>query len=339
MGHLLKRIYNSQANVRQMLIVGNNKRAADFNRLIRKNRQLGFVVAGYVDAHPRPDSDMNYFGKFEEVEGLLRMQAIDMVAIFLPIRSFYDTNRAIIRTAEAFGIAVYYMTNIFEPARAKVRFSSVGHISNFLYYSAPTSSWQLRCKRAFDIVFSLLLMAVLWPLLLGIACYIRYTAGLPVIFTQQRVGYNKRIFPMYKFRTMIPDAEQKLEELLDKNEADGPAFKIKDDPRLIKGGGLLRRYSLDELPQLWNVLHGDMSVVGPRPLSVRDYGLMPEDWQLRRFSMKPGLTCIWQVSGRNDVKFDEWMQMDLKYIDTWSLKNDFVIVVKTFFEVLRGGGK
>lgn len=340
MGFLLKKLYTSPANIRQMLIVGNNTRAADFARLTRKNPQLGFVVLGYVDAQPDPDPGMPYFGKPDKVEELLRLHAIDVVGIFLPIRSFYDINRDIISTAEDFGIAVYYMTNIFEPDRAKVRFSSVGSINNIMYYSAPTDdSWQLQCKRVFDIVFSLALILLLWPLMLGIAVYIAHTSGSPVFFTQHRVGYNKRIFPMYKFRTMVPDAEKKLAALLDQNEADGPAFKITNDPRLIRGGAFLRRYSLDELPQLWNVLCGDMSVVGPRPLSLRDYGLMPEDWQRRRFSMKPGLTCIWQVSGRNDVKFDEWMQMDLQYIDTWNLKNDFSIVFKTIFEVLRGGGK
>jgi Sugar transferases involved in lipopolysaccharide synthesis len=138
---------------------------------------------------------------------------------------------------------------------------------------------------------------------------------------------------------MVPDAEEKLEELADLNEMDGAGFKIANDPRLIKGGAFLRRYSLDELPQFWNVLRGTMSLVGPRPLSIRDYNLLPEDWQFRRFSMKPGLTCVWQVSGRNSLLFDDWMKMDLDYIDRWTIWLDIRILLKTFVEVFRGGGK
>lgn len=339
LGLLLKRIYTSRANIRRVLIVGSNSRAMAFSRLIKKNSQLGFVCMGYVDVQPKKDADIVYLGTVDTVEDVLRVRAIDMVAIFLPIRSFYDTNKSIICTAENFGIPVYYMSKVFDPDKSKAYCSSLGQESNVLYYSAPIVAWQLQCKRVFDILFSVLLLLVIWPLMLVIAMYILCTSGWPVFFTQQRVGFNKRTFLMYKFRTMICNAENKISELQDMNEADGPAFKIKDDPRLIKGGSFLRRHSLDELPQLWNVLCGDMSAVGPRPLSLRDYGLMPEDWQRRRFSMKPGLTCIWQVSGRNEVTFDEWMQMDLVYIDTWRLKNDFIIILKTFYEVLRGGGK
>jgi lipopolysaccharide/colanic/teichoic acid biosynthesis glycosyltransferase len=145
---------------------------------------------------------------------------------------------------------------------------------------------------------------------------------------------------MLKFRTMVPDAEKLQEKLAAMNEMDGPVFKITNDPRLIRGGSFLRRHSLDELPQLWNVLRGDMSVVGPRPLSRRDYDLLKDDWQRKRFSMRPGLTCSWQVHGnRNDLTFLQWMQLDLDYIDRWCLGLDFRLIFSTIKTVVVGGGK
>lgn len=179
--------------------------------------------------------------------------------------------------------------------------------------------------RFFDFTFALLGLVFGFPVLLVIYVLGLFDTGSP-LFWQERVGRNKKPFNLVKFRTMKLDTAS-------------VATHLASSASITRFGHFLRKTKLDELPQLWNVLCGDMSAVGPRPLSLRDYGLMPEDWQRRRFSMKPGLTCIWQVSGRNEVTFDEWMQMDLVYIDTWRLKNDFIIILKTFYEVLRGGGK
>jgi lipopolysaccharide/colanic/teichoic acid biosynthesis glycosyltransferase len=160
----------------------------------------------------------------------------------------------------------------------------------------------------------------------------------PILFRQTRVGLNKRQFSIYKFRTMIANAEQVQDQLLSMNEMSGPAFKMQKDPRITPLGSVLRKTSIDELPQLFNVLNGDMSLVGPRAMSLRDYKLFDQDWQRRRFSVKPGITCLWQVNGRNSIPFEQWMELDMQYIDKWSLWLDLKILVQTVPAVLRGTG-
>ena len=159
-----------------------------------------------------------------------------------------------------------------------------------------------------------------------------------MFFAQDRVGLNKRRFRMYKFRTMVGDAEKKQSELESLNEADGPVFKIKNDPRITRLGKFLRKASIDELPQLLNVLMGDMSLVGPRPLPIRDYQGFDQDWLRRRFSVRPGITCLWQINGRSSVSFQEWMELDLHYIDHWSFWLDVKLIAKTIPAVLKGVG-
>jgi lipopolysaccharide/colanic/teichoic acid biosynthesis glycosyltransferase len=159
-----------------------------------------------------------------------------------------------------------------------------------------------------------------------------------VFFIQERVGLNKRTFRLYKFRTMVADAEERQAEIEHLNEARGPVFKIRNDPRLTPVGKFLRKTSIDELPQLFNVLKGDMSLVGPRPLPVRDYQGFDQDWQRRRFSVRPGITCLWQINGRSSIPFEKWMELDLQYIDQWSLWMDFKILAKTIPVVLKGTG-
>jgi lipopolysaccharide/colanic/teichoic acid biosynthesis glycosyltransferase len=185
---------------------------------------------------------------------------------------------------------------------------------------------------------SLILLIGLSPLFLVAALLIKLTSAGPAFFVQDRVGLNKRIFQLYKFRTMVQDAEKKLAELEHLNEISGPVFKIKNDPRIIPIGRLLRKTSIDELPQLINVLKGDISLVGPRPLPIRDYEGFDEDWQRRRFSVRPGITCLWQINGRSNVSFEKWMELDMEYIDSWSLLLDLKILLKTVPAVLRGGG-
>jgi lipopolysaccharide/colanic/teichoic acid biosynthesis glycosyltransferase len=172
----------------------------------------------------------------------------------------------------------------------------------------------------------------------AIAIVIKLTSPGPVLFVQQRYGFNRRRFPMLKFRTMVVDAERRQADLESANEAGGPVFKIKSDPRVTSIGKILRRASLDELPQLINVLRGDMSLVGPRPLPLRDVARFDEPWLLRRFSVPPGLTCLWQIGGRSETKFDEWIRLDLQYVDQWSLALDLRILVQTIPAVFRGTG-
>lgn len=176
------------------------------------------------------------------------------------------------------------------------------------------------------------------PLFLAVALLIKLTSEGPVFFTQERLGLNKRRFRIFKFRTMVAGAEQKQAELEHLNEVEGPVFKIKCDPRVTLVGKVLRKTSIDELPQLLNVLKGEMSLVGPRPLPVRDYEGFDQDWHRRRFSVRPGLTCLWQISGRSSISFDKWMELDMQYIDEWSLWLDLKILAGTIPAVLKGAG-
>ena len=196
------------------------------------------------------------------------------------------------------------------------------------------SSGDLSCL----FVSSVILLGLGAPLLAIVAVLIKLDSKGPVFFVQERMGYNKRRFSMIKFRTMTIDAEARMEEIEHLNEKNGPIFKIKNDPRITRVGKILRKFSIDELPQLFNVLIGDMSLVGPRPLSIRDALRLEELWQKRRFSVKPGLTCLWQISGRSNLSFEQWVELDLEYIDTWSLQLDWWILLKTVPAVIAARG-
>jgi lipopolysaccharide/colanic/teichoic acid biosynthesis glycosyltransferase len=185
---------------------------------------------------------------------------------------------------------------------------------------------------------AVVLIVVLAPVMLAVAAAIRLTSRGPALFAQDRIGRTKRSFRMYKFRTMVAGADLIQDELEDRNEASGPVFKIRDDPRITRIGHFLRRTSLDELPQIFHVLTGQMSLVGPRPLPVRDVGRFAEPWQMRRFSMRPGLTCLWQISGRSNLGFDRWIALDLEYIDRWSIWLDLGILARTLPAIVRGVG-
>lgn len=205
------------------------------------------------------------------------------------------------------------------------------------FRNTPDNYLALKAKAIFDIAFSLGVLLGLSPIMLIIAALIKLDGG-PVFFKQKRMGLYGRNFGCFKFRTMVVNAEEIKEKLMDQNEQEGPVFKMKNDPRVTRVGRFLRKTSLDELPQFINVLLGDMSIVGPRPpipSEVKQY----IRWQSRRLSMKPGITCIWQVSGRNNIPFNEWMKLDMQYIDNWSLKLDFVILLKTVKVVVTGDGQ
>jgi len=193
-------------------------------------------------------------------------------------------------------------------------------------------------KRMLDLVGSAVSLILLFPLLLAVAGLIRLRSPGPIFFVQERMGLNKRRFKLYKFRTMVVNAEEKIGALEHLNEVAGPAFKLRNDPRITPLGRVLRKTSLDELPQLFNVLKGDMSLVGPRPLPVRDYEGFNTTWHRRRFSVKPGITCLWQVMGRSSIPFERWMELDMQYIDQWSLLLDLQIILKTIPAIVKGSG-
>ena len=206
------------------------------------------------------------------------------------------------------------------------------------HYARPADGWATIAKRVLDLLLAAVAIVVTAPVVLVAALLIKLTSPGPVFFTQERVGQNKRRFTVYKLRTMVADAEEVLQRVEHLNEVSGPVFKIKQDPRITPVGRFLRRSSIDELPQLINVLKGEMSLVGPRPLPLRDYAGFNEDWHRRRFSVPPGITCLWQICGRSSTPFDKWMELDMEYIDKWSLWLDLEILAKTIPAVLRGSG-
>ena len=216
--------------------------------------------------------------------------------------------------------------------------SAAGRAGEAAGASRRVRATQLAVKRALDVVLASLGLAATAPLLLSVACYIRFREGGPVLFRQRRVGRDGRIFTLVKFRTMVPDAEDRLDAIRAANEVRGHAFKLSRDPRVTRSGRVLRRWSIDELPQLWNVLRGEMSLVGPRPPLPSEVTAY-EGWHLRRLSMTPGLTGHWQVRARDEADFDRWVAVDLEYIDRWSLRLDLEIMLRTIPVVLRGNGR
>ena len=221
---------------------------------------------------------------------------------------------------------------------ARSRTDNLGGEAVVSHYTGSMGGWQLFIKRFIDITISSFLLILLGLLFAFVAVLIKITSPGPVFFIQERVGLNKRRFRVYKFRTMVKHAEQEQAELEDLNEVMGAAFKITNDPRVTTVGKFLRKFSIDELPQFINVLKGDMSLVGPRPLPVRDYNCFDRDWHRRRFSVRPGITCLWQINGRHSITFERWMELDLEYIDRWSLLLDLTIIIRTIPAVLKGFG-
>jgi exopolysaccharide biosynthesis polyprenyl glycosylphosphotransferase len=330
-------------NLRCMLIAGTNNRAIDFARKIESRPELGYRISGFVDWvwEGVPDFQKSGYQIVTDLDGFsayLREHVVDEVVISLPLKSQYRTASRIAALSEEQGIVVRYLPDIFDLKSSHMRTDSIEGLPLVSNYTGAMEGWQVEVKRLLDILISGIALVIFLPLFLITAIAIKFTSSGPVFFIQERMGLNKRRFHAYKFRTMIPDAEKKQTELESLNEISGPVFKIKKDPRITSIGKILRKLSIDEVPQLFNVLKGDMSLVGPRPLPIRDYNGFSEDWHRRRFSVRPGITCLWQVNGRSSLPFERWMELDMEYIDKWSLWLDFKILAKTFPSVLRGSG-
>lgn len=326
-------------NLRFILIAGTNERAYEFARNIEENKGIGYRIIGYVDDTIHlPKSGINLLGTLDDFPDIIRNKVIDEVAIALPIKSRYEEIQGIIEKAEEQGIIVSYLSDFFNTNVHTSTTATPDGLPVLEMSAVSQDNWKRLGKRAIDIVLGSVLLLLSFPLMLVAAIAIKLTSRGPVFFVQNRVGYNKRIFPAYKFRTMVTNAERLQKELEALNEMDGPVFKVKNDPRITKVGHWLRKMSVDEFPQFFNVLKGDMSLVGPRPLPVRDYRGFSEDWQRRRFSIRPGLTCLWQISGRNNTSFEDWMKLDMEYIDNWSLLGDLKILFKTIPAVINGKG-
>ena len=329
-------------NLRYVLILGTNRRAIQFARQLERAPELGYRVLGFVDQvwHERTQCEVNYplCCSFDGLSEYLRRNVVDEVANYLPLRSFYEHSSQVAALCEQHGIFMRFDPKIFDLKIARASADELDGDAHITAHSSPLNSWPLFLKRALDVTVSLAFLIILAPLLAAVALLVKLTSKGPILFKQERVGLNKRRFLIYKFRTMVPHAEKLQPALEVMNEAAGPVFKIRNDPRVTPMGRVLRRTSLDELPQLFNVLRGEMSLVGPRPLPLRDYEGFSEDWQRRRFSVRPGITCLWQVSGRSNIGFDHWMKLDLKYLDEWSIWLDMKILAQTIPAVVKGAG-
>jgi exopolysaccharide biosynthesis polyprenyl glycosylphosphotransferase len=332
-------------NLCRLLLIGSNQRTYDFARRISAKPHLGYHLVGYIDDPPTGQSYhklqglLTHLGTFDNFDAVIDREAVDEVVVSLPIRSCYERIKRLIAACEVQGIRVHLLSDFFELTVARAHPTEFDDIPILTLSSGTFAVGPFYLKRAFDLVLGVALVLLFAPLLLLIALCIKTSAPhSPVFFAQTRVGYNRRHFKMLKFRTMVPDAERLQLELEALNEAQGPVFKIKNDPRVTFIGHFLRRTSLDELPQLFNVIKGDMSLVGPRPLPLRDVERFEESWLKRRFSVKPGITGLWQVNGRSSTNFDQWIEQDLTYIDHWSFSLDFIILAKTIPAVLRGTG-
>lgn len=330
-------------NLHYMLILGTNPRAVEFGRRILMDKERGYHLLGFVDNEwaGLPDFRRDQFQLVSDLAGLkefLRWNVVDEITFFLPFGSFYADSNDVAHLCREHGIVMRFNSDFFGIKSLQRRAEEFDGDHFIATFRRAGEGWPAVVKRTLDLVVSAIFIVLLSPVLFAAAIAIKLTSPGPVFFLQERIGLNKRRFRIYKLRTMVQNAENLQAGLELQNELSGPVFKIKEDPRLTPVGKFLRRSSIDELPQLLNVLKGDMSLVGPRPMAVRDYKGFNEDWQRRRFSVRPGITCLWQINGRNAISFDKWMLLDLQYMDEWSLWLDLKILAKTVPAVLRGAG-
>jgi exopolysaccharide biosynthesis polyprenyl glycosylphosphotransferase len=323
--------------VRYYALVGSGPLAAEILVETTGHPEWGLKLAGCIveDGVP-PDPDFVVLGKVSEMGKVLEEHVLDEVVFAVPRERLASMEPAIL-TCEEEGVPVRISLDVLRMGPAHMTVADLGGLPMLTFTRTPTDELALAIKRAFDVVVSATALLALGPLLLGVAVAIKLDSPGPVFFRQRRVGLHGRIFDILKFRSMHRDAEARLAALRAKNEMTGPVFKMTDDPRVTRLGRFIRRTSIDELPQFWNVLVGEMSVVGPRPplpSEVAQY----RRWHRRRLSVRPGITCVWQISGRNEIDFDRWMELDLEYIDHWSLANDLRIFLKTIPAVLGARG-
>ncbi|HBT88707.1 sugar transferase [Desulfobacter sp.] len=346
----LEKLRTDGLNTRSVLIIGSKERAREVIRAVEKYKASGYRVAGCFDINEdllgqTVENGHKVIGLVGDLEAYLRHNIVDELIFAMPLKMIQRGDRYL-ALAESMGIKVRIIPDweihylMYRPNIAAIRFESFLGVYNMVLQSTPANEGKILIKHVAGYMTAMVLTLVLMPVFIAVAVAIKRTSPGPVFYTQERLGLNGRKFKLYKFRTMVNNADEIRKELEEMNEMDGPVFKIKDDPRIIPGiGQFLRKTSLDELPQLFNVLRGEMCLVGPRPplsKEVDEYSVRHR----RRLSMKPGMTCLWQIApNRNDLSFEEWMNLDLKYIDNWSLFNDVKILVLTARAVLTRSGR
>lgn len=337
LSHYIRRRGYNYSNV---LIVGTGDHALNILRLLEGHKEWGIRVIGFINETTDTSlSELHGYkvlGSIDDMERIVTDEIVDEVVFASPGKDMPRLEDVFL-LLEDYGISARMAMDVFPHVIARVKVEDLGPIPLLTFTTIPTNTLALAVKRVFDVLFSLFLLIATSPVLLVTATLLRATSKGGALFTQERSGKNGRVFTIYKFRSMVVDAEEvRAKSLEHKNEMDGPVFMILDDPRVTRIGKFIRKVSIDELPQLWNVFKGDMSMIGPRPPLPSEVAKY-ERWQRRRLSMKPGIVCLWQVSGNYLVKdFTEWVRLDLEYIDRWSLKLDAKIFFKTIPTVLFG---
>jgi len=314
---------------RRFVLVGTSEETARMRQELRTKAPGAIEVLAELDLNQTP---------LQGLVDLLHEHSVNGVIINAR-GSYFDQVESAIRACELEGVEVWLLADFFKTQISRTSFDDFHGRPVLVFSSTPETSWQGVVKQVLDFTLALVMLVALLPLLLLIALLIKITSPGPVLFRQQRSGLNGRPFTIYKFRTMVTNAEQLKHELEAMNEMTGPVFKVTNDPRITPLGRILRKFSLDEFPQLINVLRGEMSLVGPRPLPVDEVKRFNDLAHRRRLSVKPGLTCLWQISGRNNVRdFKDWVRLDLEYIDNWSIWLDLKILLRTVPVVLAGTG-
>jgi exopolysaccharide biosynthesis polyprenyl glycosylphosphotransferase len=328
----------SPGSPRYYTVVGSGELAAEIIGKLRSHPEWGMRLAGFVLEEGASAADPNcvILGRISELGKILEEHVLDDVVFAVP-RERLNAIEDAVKVCEEQGVGVMIALDVLRFGNARMSVGDLNGLPMLALTRTPSDELALAAKRAFDIVVSSVVLLLLSPVLATVAIAIKLDSSGPVLFRQRRVGLQGRTFDIFKFRSMYLDAEARLESLRAQNEMSGPVFKMKNDPRITRVGRFIRKTSLDEFPQFWNVMRGEMSIVGPRPplpSEVRQY----KRWQRRRLSVKPGITCIWQISGRNSIDFDNWMELDLEYIDQWSLWTDIQICLKTIPAVLGTRG-
>lgn len=329
------------ANRNKVIMVGTGERAVNFIKTAREHIGWGLDIIGILTNNDRMVGEkiegVPVVDNYDDIHNVLKRYNPEEVIITLSTKRFEDITK-IVDACQLQGVQVRLNSDFFGRITKNFKLDNLYGLNIVSFNVSHSGEFKLMIKRVIDLVFSFILLVLLLPLFIGIAVVILIQDGRPVFFRWNVVGYNRKPIVGWKFRTMVKNADEMKKELMKQNEMKGPVFKITDDPRILRVGKFLRKFSLDELPQLWSVLKGDMSLVGPRPPLVYEFDEFSY-WHRRKLSVKPGITCLWQISGRNNIRsFDDWAKLDLEYIDNWSLTLDFEILLKTIPAVIFARG-
>lgn len=322
---------------RTAIIIGAGKVGKSLIEELQKHKWLGYTVVGYVDDEVDDIiADTTYLGKTEDLQNIYKLHTLaDEIIITIP--SERELVQKIISDFRKSPVEIKIIPDMFNLVLGTVQVGNINSLPTVSLVRTPMRGTGFLLKRAFDYLLTLIALIISLPIMLITSICIKFESKGPVFYKQSRIGKNGKPFNMYKFRSMVQDADQLLNKLASQNQVDGIAFKMKDDPRITRTGRFIRKYSIDELPQLFNVLKGNMSLIGPRPpleIEVAHYS----DWEWRRLEVLPGITGLWQVSGRSDLSFQQWVNLDVYYIENWSIALDLKILLKTIPVVLKGEG-